>query len=155
MKLTNNLRTAVLLLLLVLSGSSSADAVVSVSGMLNSWIDTIDGALASVLFFDVLPGDADFQFIVVWLVAGAVFLAVKMGFIKLRLLGHSIRVIRGKYSRADDVGEVTSFQALTAALSATVGLGNIAGVVIAIGIGGPGPSFWMIVGALDREVGLI
>lgn len=84
-------------------------------------------------------------FIVAWLVAGAVFFTLRMGFISLRGFTHAIRVTAGKYDDPDNEGEVSHFQALTAALSATVGLGNIAGVAIAVGIGGPGATFWMII----------
>ena len=112
---------------------------------LNEFFGQVNGYLASALFFNVGFG---MPFIVAWLIVGAVFLTIRMGFINLRLLGHSVRVIRGKYSRPDDEGEVTPFQALTTALSATVGLGNIAGVAIAVMIGGPGATFWMIIAGL-------
>ncbi len=79
------------------------------------------------------------------LVLGAIFFTLRMGFPQFRSFRHAIDVVRGKYDNPDDQGEVSSFQALTAALSATVGLGNIAGVAIAIGMGGPGATFWMIV----------
>lgn len=82
--------------------------------------------------------------LVLWLVIGACFFTLRMGFINVRGLRHAVQIVRGKYDDPDDVGEVTHFQALTAALSATVGLGNIGGVAIAIGIGGPGATFWMI-----------
>ena len=81
---------------------------------------------------------------VLWLILGAIFFTVRMGFIQLRALKHAVNVTRGKYDNPDDEGEVSHFQALTAALSATVGLGNIAGVAIAISVGGPGATFWMI-----------
>ncbi|MCB9795481.1 MAG: alanine:cation symporter family protein [Alphaproteobacteria bacterium] len=68
-----------------------------------------------------------------------------MSFINLRGFGHAIAVTRGDYDNPDDPGEVSHFQALSAALSATVGLGNIAGVAIAVSVGGPGAIFWMIV----------
>ena len=87
-------------------------------------------------------------FAVLWLVIGAVFFTVRMGFIQLRLVGHAIQITRGKYEDPEDHGEVTHFQALSAALSATVGLGNIAGVAIAISIGGPGATFWMIMAGM-------
>jgi len=112
---------------------------------LDAIFGTINGYLASVLFFDVMPGEGDMPFIVAWLIAGAVYLTFRFGFINLRMMGHAFRIIRGKYRSKDDQGEVTPFQALTTALSATVGLGNIAGVAIAISIGGPGATFWMIV----------
>ena len=81
--------------------------------------------------------------IVVVLVLGGVFFSFRYGFIGVRLFAHSIRVIRGKYDDPRDHGEITHFQALTSALSATVGLGNIAGVAVAISRGGPGAVFWM------------
>ncbi|MEZ6003371.1 MAG: alanine/glycine:cation symporter family protein [Planctomycetota bacterium] len=83
-------------------------------------------------------------FAVLWLVMGAIFFTVRMGFVQLRALRHAVAVVRGKYDNPNDEGEVSHFQALTAALSATVGLGNIAGVAIAIAVGGPGATFWMI-----------
>jgi len=105
----------------------------------------LNGYLASVLFYNVLPESyGNMPFIVAWLIVGAVYLTLRFGFINVRMMGHAFAVIRGKYSSPNDKGEVSSFQALTTALSATVGLGNIAGVAIAIGIGGPGATFWMI-----------
>ena len=85
---------------------------------------------------------------VLWLVIGAVFFTVRMKFINLRGFKHAILVTAGKYDNPDDEGEVSHFQALTAALSATVGLGNIAGVAIAVSLGGPGATFWMILAGL-------
>jgi len=86
--------------------------------------------------------------IIALLLAGAVFFTIRFGFINIRLFFHSIAVIRGKYDNPDDHGEITHFQALTSALSATVGLGNIAGVAIAISQGGAGAVFWMWVVAV-------
>jgi len=85
---------------------------------------------------------------VVWLVIGAIVFTLRMGFINIRGFKHAIDVTRGKYSNPEDKGEVSHFQALTAALSATVGLGNIAGVAIAVSLGGPGATFWMILAGL-------
>ncbi len=83
--------------------------------------------------------------IVVWLVLGAIFFTLRMGFIQLKGAKHAIELVRGKYDDpSDESGEVSHFQALVTALSATVGLGNIAGVAIAISMGGPGATFWMI-----------
>ncbi|MEO0650051.1 MAG: alanine/glycine:cation symporter family protein [Planctomycetota bacterium] len=89
-------------------------------------------------------------FAVVWLVIGATFFTLRMGFINLRGFKHAIDVVRGKFTdpNAHEAGEVSHFQALTTALSATVGLGNIAGVAIAVSIGGPGATFWMIAAGL-------
>ncbi len=113
---------------------------------LNDIFGEVNGYLAAVLFFDVFPGESvSMPFIVAWLVVGATYLTIRMNFINLRAMKHSVDVLRGRYARPDDEGEVSPFQALTTALSATVGLGNIAGVAIAISIGGPGATFWMIV----------
>jgi AGCS family alanine or glycine:cation symporter len=83
-------------------------------------------------------------FIVAWLVVGGAFLTFRFSFINIRMFSHAFKIITGQYRTADDVGEITPFQSLTTALSATVGLGNIAGVAIAIAVGGPGATFWMI-----------
>lgn len=85
------------------------------------------------------------QLAVIWLVLGSIFFTIRMGFINIRAFKHAILVTAGRYDNPDDAGEVSHFQALTSALSATVGLGNIAGVAIAVALGGPGATFWMIV----------
>lgn len=108
----------------------------------------VNGFLDTLLFFDILFGNvegATFPFLVAWLAIGALFLTIRMGFVNLRMFRHAYRVIRGRYLSPNAEGEVTPFQALTTALSATVGLGNIAGVAIAIMIGGAGATFWMII----------
>ena len=91
------------------------------------------------------PMEKKIPLIVVWLVVGALFFTLRMGFVNIRGIPHAIDLVRGKYDNPDDIGEVTHFQALTTALSATVGLGNIAGVAVAINIGGPGAMFWLMV----------
>jgi len=105
--------------------------------------------LAGIFFAPVpLPyTDGTAPLVVLWLVLGAIFFTFRMGFINLRGLGHSIKVVSGRYTdpNSHSAGEVTHFQALASALSATVGLGNIAGVAIAVSLGGPGAIFWMVV----------
>ncbi len=86
--------------------------------------------------------------VVIWLICGALFFTIFMRFINIRGFKHAIDIVRGRYDDPSHKGEVSHFQALTTALSATVGLGNIAGVAIAIVIGGPGATFWMIVAGL-------
>ncbi len=90
-------------------------------------------------------GSTTVPFIVAWLFVGATFFTLFMGFINIRGFWHAIQLTMGKYDDPNDEGEVTHFQALSSALSGTVGLGNIAGVAIAIAQGGPGATFWMIV----------
>jgi len=83
-------------------------------------------------------------FLVVFLATGAVFFTFWHGFINIRGFKHAIDIVRGKYTSKSDVGEIPPFRALTSALSATVGLGNISGVAIAVKTGGPGAIFWMM-----------
>ena len=111
-------------------------------------VQSISSFLEGILFFDILFGSIEgvsIPFLVAWLIMGALFFTFKMGFVNIRFLGHAIDILRGKYRTKEDKGLITPFQSLTTALSATVGLGNIAGVAVAIMIGGAGATFWMIV----------
>jgi len=92
-------------------------------------------------------GEETISFMVLLLLGTGVFLTLRLGFVQLRHLGHGIRVTSGHYDDPNEPGDVSHFQALTTALSATVGIGNIAGVAIAIHWGGPGALFWMWVTA--------
>ena len=87
-------------------------------------------------------------YFVVLLLGTGIFLTIRMRFIQLRKVAHSIAVIAGHYDDPKDTGEINQFQALTSALSATIGIGNIAGVATAIHYGGPGALFWMWVTAI-------
>ena len=82
--------------------------------------------------------------VVFWLICGALLFTISMGFVNIRGFKHAVDLVRGRFDNPDHNGEVSHFQALSTALSATVGLGNIAGVAIAISIGGPGATLWMI-----------
>ncbi|MBN2172504.1 MAG: alanine:cation symporter family protein [Bacteroidales bacterium] len=94
------------------------------------------------------PVEAPLRLIVVWLIFGGTFFTVFMRFINIKGFKHAIHLIQGKYDKSGSKGEVSHFQALTTALSATVGLGNIAGVAIGITIGGPGATLWMILAGI-------
>ena len=94
-----------------------------------------------IVFFPV----AGVPLVLILLAVTALFLTLYFKFINFRAFGLAVKTVKGKYSKSDDPGQITHFQALTTALSATVGLGNIAGVAVAIGIGGPGAVFWMVV----------
>lgn len=86
--------------------------------------------------------------LLILLIGGGIYLLIRSQFLQFRLFGHAIQVLRGKYDNPNDPGEISHFQALTTALSATVGMGNIAGVAVAISIGGPGAVFWMWISAI-------
>ena len=102
----------------------------------------IVSTLEIVLFFSI----EGIPLIILWMIAGGIFFTLRYGFISLRGLKEAVAIATGKYE-TDGEGEVSSFQALTTALSGTVGLGNIAGVAIAIQVGGAGSVFWMSVAA--------
>lgn len=89
-----------------------------------------------------------FPLMVILLLSFGVFITLRLGFIQIRHFTHGIKVVMGYYDSPDDQGDVNHFQALSTALSATVGIGNIAGVAIAIHYGGPGALFWMWITAI-------
>ena len=116
----------------------------AIDGVFTPLSDTVGGAI----FYPVTIGTASFPWIVAWLIVGAVVFTIGFRFIQARGFTHAIALARGRYDDPDDPGEVTHFQALTAAVSGTVGLGNIAGVAVAVSVGGAGATFWMIVAGL-------
>jgi AGCS family alanine or glycine:cation symporter len=107
-------------------------------------------AVSRVIFASIDIAGFSIPFVLIWLFVGALFFTVYFGFINFRAFKHAIDVVRGRYDNPDkkEPGEVSHFQALTAALSGTVGVGNIAGVAIAVSVGGPGATFWMIIAGL-------
>ncbi len=135
---------------LAILGTSSTVALAqearTIDQAVNETFAAFTGPFVS-LIFAPFPG-TDFPWIVMWLVVAATFFTFYFGFIQIRAFGHSIQLVKGDYSDPDDAGEVSHFQALATALSGTVGLGNIAGVAVAVGIGGPGATFWMILAGL-------
>ncbi|QDU72316.1 alanine/glycine:cation symporter family protein [Mucisphaera calidilacus] len=136
---------------------AAAEVSVPIGQQIDETIALFNGKLATVLFYDVSfeafktvnpeTGEKEgpeLPFLVTWLVLGAIIFSFYHRFLTLRGFGHAIEVLRGKYTSSDDHGDVSPFRALTSALSATVGLGNIAGVAIAMQMGGPGALFWMM-----------
>jgi AGCS family alanine or glycine:cation symporter len=126
----------------------------SLDQKINDFFEPATQAVNDVVFFRVYEGGAkdaegkpllSVPFILIWLGGSAIFLTLFFRFINLRAFGLALKTVRGRYSRSGDPGEITHFQALASAVSGTVGLGNIAGVAIAINTGGPGAAFWMVV----------
>lgn len=115
---------------------------------LQEFFEPITANVEAVVFVPITIGGYSIPFVLPWLIVGATVFTIYMGFINIRGFRHAIDVVRGKYDDPDDEGEVSHFQALTAALSGTVGVGNIAGVALAVGVGGPGATFWMILAGL-------
>ncbi|MDK2970829.1 MAG: alanine or glycine:cation symporter, family [Candidatus Sumerlaeota bacterium] len=155
------------------SNAPAAPEKGTLKATIDAGVEKVSKVISDVLFFDISFGafespmidwdtrepvldengqpDSQHQplpLIVVTLVFGGVFFTFFYRFINIRAFKHSIDVIRGKFDRDEDEGEVSHFRALTSALSATVGLGNIAGVAIAVSVGGPGAVFWMLLTAV-------
>jgi alanine or glycine:cation symporter, AGCS family len=112
---------------------------------INSWLAPVADWLGKVVFFAVPVNGAQLPLILVWLIMGGVVCTLAFRFVNLRGFRHSIQVIRGDYSSKSHAGEATPFQALSTAVSGTVGLGSIGGVAVAVALGGPGAAFWMVV----------
>lgn len=128
--------------------SSNPTSDVPIDVLIDSMVRPITDAVSSFIFYAVPVGDANLPLIVVWLVAGGLFFTGYLGFINVRGFRHGLALATGRYQNPNAPGEVTQFQALATAVSGTVGVGNIAGVAIAISLGGPGATFWLIVAGL-------
>ena len=122
---------------------ASATEEQTVGQKIDKGMEPISKVVSDVIFFKV--PFTEVPAVLVMLAVTALFLSIYFRFINLRAFGLALRTVRGRYSTKDDPGQITHFQALATALSGTVGLGNIAGVALAIGIGGPGAVFWMII----------
>ncbi|MEO8249442.1 MAG: alanine:cation symporter family protein, partial [Burkholderiales bacterium] len=115
---------------------------------INDAISPVSNFIAGIIFYSVPIGGTAFPLIVAWLIIAALVFSLYFGFPQIRKFWHAISLVKGDYSDPNDAGEVSHFQALATALSGTVGLGNIAGVAVAVSLGGPGATFWMILAGL-------
>lgn len=121
---------------------------IPIDQQINELITPFTQMVAGIVFSSVRLFAYDVPILVIWLAIGVLFFTFYMNFINIRGFRQALRIVRGRYDNPNDPGEVTHFQALTAALSNTVGLGNIAGVAVAITLGGPGATFWMILAGI-------
>ena len=117
----------------------------TVDETINAWLAPIADWFGAVIFYSLPIGEAKLPLIMVWLIMGGVVCTLAFRFVNLRGFRHSARVIRGDFSSREHPGEATPFQALSTAVSGTVGLGSIGGVAVAVTLGGPGAAFWMAV----------
>jgi AGCS family alanine or glycine:cation symporter len=146
-------RIIFLLSSILITNSAFAEESKNLGDRINDFFVPIVDIIAMFIFWDPIAAmgfdiGTSIPIVVVWLVFGALFFTIKMNFINVRAFKHAIDLVCGKFDDPNDEGEVSHFQALATALSATVGLGNIAGVAVAITVGGPGATFWMIVAGL-------
>ena len=113
---------------------------------INDFFGIFVSYLYPILFFDISLGylSSPLPLIVIVLLSGTIIFTFYFRFINIRGFKHAIDIIKGKYDNPNDIGQISHFQALTSALSATIGLGNIAGVAVAVSLGGPGAVFWMV-----------
>lgn len=147
-KLTRKLSTLVVSLICWISLSpmllaQDATPRLSLDQKIDAWFGKVTKPFVDAIFFKVKVGEFEAFAVIFWLAAAGFILTIAFKFINIRAFGLAMRTVRGKYSLPGDPGEVTHFQALSAAVSGTVGLGNIAGVAIGIQNGGPGVAFWL------------
>ena len=113
---------------------------------INEAFKPIASAFNDLVFYSIPIGESQLPLIVVWLIAGALYFTFYLKLINVRGFTHAIRIVLGKEDKTDTApGEISHFRALTTAVSGTVGVGNITHVAVAISIGGPGATFWLIV----------
>ena len=134
-----------LLSTLALLAASLSSAQAGIDEAINSATAPIATLIGQIVFFKIPVFGAQLPLVVLWLVVGAVFFTVYMGFINIRGFKHAIQLVRGDYADPNSHGEVSHFQALATAVSGTVGIGNIGGVAVAVTVGGAGATFWLIV----------
>ncbi|MCZ6831730.1 MAG: alanine/glycine:cation symporter family protein [Gammaproteobacteria bacterium] len=128
--------------------TSGAYASQGIDEFINNSVQPITTVFSSMVFFSVPLLGADVPLVVVWLICAAVYFTLYFKFVNIRGFTHALRLVRGDYANPSDPGEVTHFQALATAVSGTVGIGNIGGVAVAISVGGPGATLWMIIAGL-------
>jgi len=134
--------------LIGLLASFSAFAQEGIDERINLAVKPFADAVASTVFFSFTFAGVQIPFVLVWLIVAATVFTFYFKFINIRAFKHGFELVRGDYYDPEAAGEVTHFQALATALSGTVGLGNIAGVAVAVSLGGPGATFWMILAGL-------
>ncbi len=144
MKFQKHLFSAWMVLLTLFISQSQAFAQ-GIDDAINSALTPVSNFLVSLVFFKVNVAGVGIPLVVAWLVLGSVFCTVYLEYINIRGFKHALRLIRGDFSDGKGKGEISHFNALCTAVSGTVGIGNIAGIPIAIAAGGPGAVFWMLV----------
>jgi alanine or glycine:cation symporter, AGCS family len=127
---------------------ASTGFLAAIEDAIDAVFTPISDGLSTVVFAEIPFGDTGFPWIVGWLILAAIIFTISFGAPQFRNFRLAIKITRGRFSKDDDPGEIPAFQALTSAISGTVGLGNIAGVGVAMTIGGAGATFWMVCAGL-------
>lgn len=138
-----------LLALVLLAHGTTAENEKTIDEQINEAIEPYAQKVSDIVFYEVpVTPDIGIPFVIIWLIGGGIFFTTFLRFVNITRFRFAWQVLRGKYSNPREEGEVSHFQALSTSLSGTVGLGNIAGVAIAISMGGPGALVWMILGGV-------
>ncbi|MEB3371126.1 alanine/glycine:cation symporter family protein [Saccharopolyspora mangrovi] len=124
--------------------ATDAGPLAGIEDTINNVFTPISEAFSGFVFGEITVFGVTFPWIVAWLVIAATVFTLVFGFVQVRNFKLAVDLVRGKYTSSDEPGEINHFQALASALSGTVGLGNIAGVGVAVTVGGAGATFWMI-----------
>ncbi|GAA4852780.1 alanine/glycine:cation symporter family protein [Actinomycetospora corticicola] len=127
---------------------ASSGALAAVEDAIDAVFTPVAEGLSAIVFAEIPLFGVSFPWIVGWLILAALIFTVVFRAPQFRSFGLAVRIARGRYTGDDEPGEISHFQALTSAVSGTVGLGNIAGVGVAVTIGGAGATLWMIVAGL-------
>ena len=126
--------------LLILSSSAAG-----LDEKINNAVAPLSAAISKFIFYEITLFGSALPLIVLWLIGAAIFFTFYFNFISLKGFKHAFQLLRGDFSKSNTTGELSHFQALSTAVSGTVGIGNIAGVAVTISIGGPGAIFWLII----------
>jgi AGCS family alanine or glycine:cation symporter len=143
-----SIKSAGFAVLTTLLAAMPAHAQNGIDQRINDAVKPASDAVAGFIFTSFPLAGVDIPLVLVWLIIAATIFTFYFRFINLRAFKHGFHLVRGDYNDPHAAGEVTHFQALATALSGTVGLGNIAGVAVAVSLGGPGATFWMILAGL-------
>ena len=135
-------------LLTVLMVAGRAEAASAVNNFVETYVASVTELIASIIFTPINIFGAEVPIIILWILFAGIFFTVYLKGLPIWGFKHSLKLIADSKKESDGDGEVSTFQALSTALSGTIGMGSIAGVAIAISIGGPGATFWILVGAI-------
>ena len=116
-----------------------------IDNSINAAIQPLTTMISNFIFYEIEIFGSSLPLIVLWLIGAAIFFTCYFNFLNLKGFKHAFQLLRGDFTKPGNEGELTHFQALSTAVSGTVGIGNIAGVAIVISIGGPGATFWLMV----------
>ena len=120
----------------------------SIDAAVEAAVKPFADGLSAFIFYPISLAGFEVPWIVLWLAIAASFFTLYLGFINVRAFPLALRLVRGDYHDPEAPGEISHFRAVATAVSGTVGIGNIGGVAIAIGLGGPGAAFWLVIAGL-------